>query len=266
MNEPGSGFLAAARGAKKQCPVAPAPCRAELSSAETRTMTDHRGPHCCLTLNHSTITEVHGDHKQGADYGYTRQFGATRYWQPERAPARCSISGVRKGSATNSGRRAERFVTSLVVRAGPAAPGRRPCGLTRRSIRQADQSLPTDRAGVIHRCQPEHRSPGGHRADPRAELDAHRVSRRWPGRSGRDQVPGDAPDRAPAPAWSARRPSSDPTGATTASSPTGSGPPSTSMPTTAAAPSSSSPSTTSKKVPGSAIARRGNSSPTPPGP
>jgi hypothetical protein len=63
----------------------------------------------------STITEVHGDGKQGAAYGYTRQFGyhpllATRADTGEVLHIR-----MRKGSA-NSGRGAERFVNELVAR------------------------------------------------------------------------------------------------------------------------------------------------------
>ena len=63
----------------------------------------------------STITEVHGDHKQGAAYGYTRQLGyhpmlATRADTGEVLHIR-----MRKGSA-NSARGAERFVNELVAR------------------------------------------------------------------------------------------------------------------------------------------------------
>lgn len=72
----------------------------------------------------STITEVHGDHKQGAAYGYTRQLGyhpllATRADTGEVLHIR-----MRKGSA-NSGRGAERFVNELVARirrAGATGP------------------------------------------------------------------------------------------------------------------------------------------------
>jgi hypothetical protein len=64
----------------------------------------------------STITEVHGDAKQGAAYGYTRQLGyhpllATRADTGEVLHIR-----MRKGSA-NSARGAERFVNELVARA-----------------------------------------------------------------------------------------------------------------------------------------------------
>jgi hypothetical protein len=72
----------------------------------------------------STITEVHGDYKQGAAYGYTRQLGyhpllATRADTGEVLHIR-----MRKGSA-NSGRGAERFVNELVARirrAGATGP------------------------------------------------------------------------------------------------------------------------------------------------
>ena len=72
----------------------------------------------------STITEVHGDQKQGASYGYTRQLGyhpllATRADTGEVLHIR-----MRKGSA-NSGRGAERFVNELVARlrrAGATGP------------------------------------------------------------------------------------------------------------------------------------------------
>jgi hypothetical protein len=72
----------------------------------------------------STITEVHGDQKQGAAYGYTRQLGyhpllATRADTGEVLHIR-----LRKGSA-NSARGAERFVNELVARvrrAGATGP------------------------------------------------------------------------------------------------------------------------------------------------
>jgi hypothetical protein len=72
----------------------------------------------------STVTEVHGDQKQGAAYGYTRQLGyhpllATRADTGEVLHVR-----MRKGSA-NSGRGAERFVNEIVARvrrAGAAGP------------------------------------------------------------------------------------------------------------------------------------------------
>jgi hypothetical protein len=72
----------------------------------------------------STITEVHGDQKQGAAYGYTRQLGyhpllATRADTGEMLHIR-----MRKGSA-NSARGAERFVNELVARirrAGATGP------------------------------------------------------------------------------------------------------------------------------------------------
>lgn len=72
----------------------------------------------------STIAEVHGDQKQGAAYGYTRQLGyhpllATRADTGEVLHIR-----MRKGSA-NSGRGAERFVNELVARirrAGASGP------------------------------------------------------------------------------------------------------------------------------------------------
>ena len=72
----------------------------------------------------STITEVHGHHKQGAGYGYTRRLGyhpllATRADTGEVLHAR-----MRKGSA-NTQRGANRFVEELVARvrrAGAAGP------------------------------------------------------------------------------------------------------------------------------------------------
>ena len=70
----------------------------------------------------STITEVHGDEKQGAAYGYTRQLGyhpllATRADTGEVLHIR-----MRKGSA-NSARGAERFVNELVARVRRAGAG-----------------------------------------------------------------------------------------------------------------------------------------------
>jgi hypothetical protein len=72
----------------------------------------------------STVNEVHGKTKQGAAYGYTRQFGyhpllATRADTGEILHIR-----MRKGSA-NSGRGAVRFVNELVARlrrAGATGP------------------------------------------------------------------------------------------------------------------------------------------------
>ena len=72
----------------------------------------------------STITEVHGHHKQGAGYGYTRRLGyhpllATRSDTGEVLHAR-----MRKGSA-NTQRGANRFVEELIARvrrAGAAGP------------------------------------------------------------------------------------------------------------------------------------------------
>ena len=72
----------------------------------------------------STITEVHGHHKQGAGYGYTRRLGyhpllATRADTGEVLHAR-----MRKGSA-NTQRGANRFVEELIARvrrAGAAGP------------------------------------------------------------------------------------------------------------------------------------------------
>ena len=63
----------------------------------------------------STVCEVHGDHKQGAAYGYTRQLGlhpllATRADTGEALHAR-----MRKGSA-GSGRGAQRFVRETIGR------------------------------------------------------------------------------------------------------------------------------------------------------
>lgn len=63
----------------------------------------------------STICEVHGEHKQGAAYGYTRQLGlhpllATRAGTGEVLHAR-----MRKGSA-GSGRGAQRFVRETIGR------------------------------------------------------------------------------------------------------------------------------------------------------
>ena len=72
----------------------------------------------------STICEVHGKHKQGAAYGYTRKLGyhpilATRAGTGEVLHAR-----LRTGSA-NSQRGTQRFVEELVARVrGPAAPAR----------------------------------------------------------------------------------------------------------------------------------------------
>jgi Transposase DDE domain group 1 len=81
----------------------------------------------------STICEVHGHHKGGAAYGYTRQLGyhplqATRPDTGEVLHLR-----MRKGSA-NTARGAERFVNELAGRVRRVgAPGSLPCEPTRGS-------------------------------------------------------------------------------------------------------------------------------------
>jgi hypothetical protein len=91
----------------------------------------------------STITEVHGDQKQGASYGYTRQLGyhpllATRGDTGEVLHIR-----MRKGSA-NSGRGAERFVNELVARV-------RRAGATGPLTMRADSAFHSSK--VIKTCQ-----------------------------------------------------------------------------------------------------------------
>lgn len=72
----------------------------------------------------STITEVHGDQKQGAAYGYTRQLGYHPLLASRADTGEVLHIRMRKGSA-NSARGAERFVNELVARirrAGATGP------------------------------------------------------------------------------------------------------------------------------------------------
>ena len=48
----------------------------------------------------STICEVHGYHKQGACYGYTRTSATTRCWPPAPTPARCCTPGCVRARPT----------------------------------------------------------------------------------------------------------------------------------------------------------------------
>ena len=96
----------------------------------------------------STIAEVHGNHKQGAAYGYTKQLGyhpllATRAGTGEIVHAR-----MRKGSA-GSGRGVVRFVNETVARL-------RRCGATGQVTLRADSGFwswklvdTLDRHGVL---------------------------------------------------------------------------------------------------------------------
>ncbi len=91
----------------------------------------------------STINEVHGKTKQGAAYGYTRQFGyhpllATRADTGEILHIR-----MRKGSA-NSGRGAVRFVNELVARL-------RRAGATGQLTMRADSAFHSSK--VIKACR-----------------------------------------------------------------------------------------------------------------
>jgi hypothetical protein len=150
----------------------------------------------------STVTEVHGDQKQGAAYGYTRQLGyhpllATRADTGEVLHVR-----MRKGSA-NSGRGAERFVNEIVARvrrAGAAGP------LTMR----ADSAFHSGkvikacrRLGVVFSITVNQNTAVRAAIDaiPESDWGPDRLPGWRPGRGGRDGLPGHAPGR-----------SSDPTG------------------------------------------------------
>src|SRR5581483_7601994 len=128
----------------------------------------------------STITEVHGDQKQGAAYGYTRQLGyhpllATRADTGEVLHIR-----MRKGSA-NSGRGAERFVNELVARI-------RRAGATGPLTMRADSAFHS--AKVIKACwrlkvafsitvNQNTAVRAAHRGHPGEGLDLDRLHRGW---------------------------------------------------------------------------------------
>ena len=136
----------------------------------------------------STICEVHGHHKDGAAYGYTRVPGyhpllATRADTGELLHLR-----MRKGSA-NTARGAERFINELPdASAGPAQPASWCCGPTPGSGRPRSSTpasgtasgSPSPCAKPSKCCQPSPPS--------RLRLDRHRLPqrRRRPGR--RDQA------------------------------------------------------------------------------
>jgi hypothetical protein len=50
----------------------------------------------------SFVGEVHGDQKQGAGYGYTKQLGYHPLWRRALRPARCCISATAKARPTRS--------------------------------------------------------------------------------------------------------------------------------------------------------------------
>ena len=53
----------------------------------------------------SFIGEVHGDHKQGASYGYTRQLGITRSRRSALTPGKCCTSATARARPTPSAAR-----------------------------------------------------------------------------------------------------------------------------------------------------------------
>ena len=173
----------------------------------------------------STICEVHGYHKQGAGYGYTRRLGyhpllATRADTGEVLHAR-----LRKGAA-NTGRGAARFVDELVGRVPPRRRQRRAdlAGRLGVLVGQGHRRLPPPRGPLLDhrapdqdrrapRSPPSPRTPGSRSTTPTA--GSPRSPRPRYRRRPADRAPR-PPDRRPGPA--VRRP-----GATTPSSPTAPG-------------------------------------------
>jgi hypothetical protein len=214
----------------------------------------------------STVCEVHGHHKGGAAYGYTRQLGyhpllATRADTGEVLHIR-----MRKGSA-NTARGAERFVNELagrVRRAGAAgeltlradsgfwsvkimAACRRHRIRFSITVRQTRQVQAAIAAIPEHAWTPIDYPDGGIAQVAETTLAGERLVVR------RTRLTGP-------------RSRCGPTGATTPSSPIGPAAPWSWTPTTAATPSANWPSATSKTAPGCATAPRACSWPTPPGP
>jgi len=73
----------------------------------------------------STICEVHGHHKGGAAYGYTRQLGSIRCWPPGPTLATCSMSASAPAELPPA---AARSGSSTSSRDGCVAPAPRPPG------------------------------------------------------------------------------------------------------------------------------------------
>jgi len=72
----------------------------------------------------SFIGEVHGDDKQGASYGYTRQLGTTRSWLSVPTPARCCTSATARARPTLSAARPGSSTSCLLGLLAPVMPGR----------------------------------------------------------------------------------------------------------------------------------------------
>jgi DDE family transposase len=213
----------------------------------------------------STICEVHGHHKQGASYGYTRKLGyhpllATRAGTGEVLHAR-----QRTGKA-NTARGMPRFVDETIGRV-------RRAGATGELTLRADSGFWS--AATIRRLRAH---------DTRFSITVRQTK---PVRAAIDAIPetawtttsytpdgvaqvADTPFRGDRLIIRRVRNLDDssncfPPGGITRSSPTGPARRSSWMPTTVATPSSNSPSATPRKAPGSTTTRQAASSPTPPG-
>jgi hypothetical protein len=139
----------------------------------------------------STVCEVHGDHKQGAAYGYTHTLGyhpllATRADSGEVLHAR-----QRTGRA-NTARGTARFVDELAARVRRSGASGE---LTMRIgfgvlVGQDHPGLPPPPDPLLDHRPPDQADPGRDRHHRRAGMGRHRLSPGWHGGGRRDPLPG----------------------------------------------------------------------------
>ena len=122
----------------------------------------------------SFIGEVHGEHKQGASYGYTRQLG----YHPI-AAVRSDTGEVlhirnRKGSAAPRGAEGTRFVDELPpASAAPGTRARSSSGPTFGREPQGSRPSTSKASSSSIKRQAEQASPGADQPDPRARSGPH---------------------------------------------------------------------------------------------
>ena len=137
----------------------------------------------------STICEVHGKHKGGAAYGYTKVLGYHPLLAARADTREVLAARMRKGSA-GSARGVVRFVDELVAnlrRAGAAGPSHR----TRRLgvlVPQADRPPRRPRRQVVDHRRARIRCARSDPSDRRQRLGRHRLHPRRPRPSRRDPI------------------------------------------------------------------------------
>src|SRR5918999_259131 len=139
----------------------------------------------------STVCEVHGDHKQGAAYGYTHTLGyhpllATRADSGEVLHAR-----QRSGRA-NTARGTARFVDELAAPCAPLGRQRRADHARRFGVLvgQDHPGLPPPPDPLLDHRAADQADPGRDRHHRRAGMGRHRLSRGWHGGGRRDPLQG----------------------------------------------------------------------------